>query len=75
MQVLNLTFGRAVEAAAKQNFERDVRLGATSEVEREMAFPEYVSEARAYLQTHGQNLEPMFEDHPHIVVVRNTVVS
>lgn len=59
---------QAVEAAAKQNFERDVWLDIVDEEDWEEEKQTYLDEARHILTTTGENYEPDFEEHDLIVL-------
>lgn len=69
MAIKNFTdLEKAVETAARQNFERDVWLDLVDEQDWEEEKENYLSEARHILLTTGENFEPDFEDHDLIVL-------
>lgn len=70
MAIVRLPIDEAVTLVAKQNMERDVRTGVTETGDRKIPefVEEYVDEARAILESTGENHAPEDSDHDHIYV-------
>lgn len=66
MNVKHLPLEEAVEAAARQNYERDRRLSLVGGWLTEAQM--YREEARHLLTATGENYQPEYPDHAHIVV-------
>lgn len=72
MQEIYLPFEEAVEAAARQNFERDKRVrfsggGQVKQWEEEAEI--YREESRFLMEDSGENYFPDYQDHKHIKVL------
>jgi len=65
---IELPFKRALNAAARQNYGRAVRLGRTVRGPWKAVGREFINEARALLLRDGENHLPMAPDVEHIVL-------
>lgn len=65
---IELSFNEAILRAARQNFDKDVRLGRANTVEWNDVQNEYFSEARAILLRDGENFPPEYPDYEHIIL-------
>ena len=63
-----LTLSDAINAAASQNFERDVSEGLIEANEKAKLFPLYIKEAEALLMVSGENYKPELPQTEHIVL-------
>jgi hypothetical protein len=75
MKTLKLPLKEAIEAAVKQNIERDRRMekeiGETDLMPDPLPQDEldlYYEEVRYLLETTGENYLPDYPDHPHVVI-------
>ena len=69
MNKITLPLEEAVAQSAKQNFDRDKKMGVFEDGESwESESEMYLEEARHLLETTGSNYIPDYPDHPYIVL-------